>query len=305
MGVLDNCPAQMGVLDNCPAQMGVLDNCPAQMGVLDDCPVQMGVSDNYPGQADVSLIAHIPIMINHCLAKLFALNLDVLLCILELCARILKNMHIHLNGFFYLQNIHEMCLFVKLKLHQNQMRRNDFIFHMKSLKSLLLVENKCYLWILLLSHLLDLFLMAMYVFMIKNSSSWYLDLHAFQNENVAVETKTVFIGGGNMNTFSRDEIGSYILNYYPMNSIRFRFHSYMLKHEALALCSPNSPYLLVDLPLPLLLPKLTVFQLKLVAAAHGLNVYSKEKSAVIKSAISDHMCISCSSYVSTFEPLDD
>src|SRR5277367_5015602 len=168
------------------------------MGILDNCPVQMGVSDNYPGQADIQIcIAHIPILIDHHLANLFALNLDILLCILELCACILKNMLNHLNGFFYLQDIHEMCLFVKLKLHQNKMRRNDFIFHMKSLKSLLLVENKCYLWILILSHLLDLFLMTIYVFMIKNSSSWYLDLHAFQNENVAVKINTAFVGGGN------------------------------------------------------------------------------------------------------------
>ena len=54
---------------------------------------------------------------------------------------------------------------------------------------------------------------------------------------------------------------------------------------------------ILNIPLNIILPKLTVENLKLVANSHKLRIQSKMKSQELQTIINEHMCENCESYV--------
>ena len=109
--------------------------------------------------------------------------------------------------------------------------------------------------------------------------------------------------GGGCNFFTYDELKSNAWNSDHVPSVKYKFHSYISHSDALALSSCKNSFLIVDCPLNLLVSRLTVADLKVVAAAHNLFVHSKNKHATIKLAILDHDCQNCSVYASVFESI--
>ena len=218
---------------------------------------------------------------------------------MELCANILKIMYKHSSEILHVQNIAEMCSYIKLKLHQNMIRRHGFIIYIKSSMNLLNIENGCYWWLwLLLNHNATLI-------STKYSSAVSFSFHGYviQNENIIVNTNVPFIGGGRANSFSYDELMLNALNHSPVQSTHFKFHSYVLQNEALSSDSWKNSYLIVNHPLHLLIPKLAIPELKLIALAHGIFAHSKSKRLTFETLILNHVNCVCPAYISVFEPL--
>jgi hypothetical protein len=80
-----------------------------------------------------------------------------------------------------------------------------------------------------------------------------------------------------INTYLYDELSSNAWNHQLINATKFKFYSYIQKNEAIHYDLSETSFLIVDLPLQKLVPKLTVSDLKLVAAAHNL-LYIVKKS---------------------------
>jgi hypothetical protein len=120
------------------------------------------------------------------------------------------------------------------------------------------------------------------------------------------EIKFVYIGGGKANMFSFDELMPEATSYkMHSNSAPFKFVSYMLKNEAVLLNIAENAFVVVDHPFKQLTPKLTITDLKIIAASHGIFVQSKMNHISIQTAIQNHVCSNCSTYTSVFKLIDE
>jgi len=140
-------------------------------------------------------------------------------------------------------------------------------------------------------------------------SIWNIALHVgcfftVSYENQHSEINVDCIGGGKINSFSFDELKLYSLQNYTENYAMFKFHSYVSEIDAVAM-STNS-LLIINLPLNLLVTRLTVSNLRAIASSHGIFLHStKMHHTDIQAAILAHTCSNCSTFVSNFEPVNE
>src|SRR6202453_1103620 len=117
-------------------------------------------------------------------------------------------------------------------------------------------------------------------------------------------TKAEYIGGGMPKLFRFEELLPHLSNPAVKNT-RFKFHSYMTELDACALEPSAESLLAVNYLFEKLLPHLCLSELKLIAVSHGIYTHSKMSKSAIQSAIIDHICQDCDTWVSVFELADN
>src|ERR1700677_3683529 len=117
-------------------------------------------------------------------------------------------------------------------------------------------------------------------------------------------TKAEYIGGGMPKLFRFEELLPHLSNPAVKNT-RFKFHSYMTELDACALEPSAESLLAVNYLFEKLLPHLCLSELKLIAVSHGIYTHSKMSKSAIQSAIIDHICQDCDTWVSVFKLADN
>src|SRR5436853_4756281 len=109
-----------------------------------------------------------------------------------------------------------------------------------------------------------------------------------------------YIGGGS-SQFSLDELQPYIIaENIPASDASFKFSDYVLQSELDNL----ENFVACDIPIHLLSVKLTMKQLRDIAACHGIITRAKTRLAEIQNAICNHMCEECHMYAAVFEQVN-
>jgi hypothetical protein len=205
--------------------------------------------------------------------------------------------------FSVVQDATQLCLHVRLMLFQNLIRKHDFLAFLKSIQKVPAVETEysCVL-MFILQHSSDI-----------NFTTWILPKHKFAVASKSktnhkyfsaehIEMKSVCIGGGKYSTFLFDDLKKYALNSTKRNFSKFRFKAYVSKSDTLVSETDN---LFANYPLHLLIPNLTIPDLRVIAACHGIYLHSKQHLAHIQNTILEHTCTECSEYACEFEPIDE
>ncbi len=103
---------------------------------------------------------------------------------------------------------------------------------------------------------------------------------------------------------------SYELNYSDLSEyssqvktdMKYLFYKYILESEKSQIFLESTDLIAIsNIPLSVILPKVTVENLKLIANAHKLKTHSKMKSQEIQSIINSHSCDNCSIYICIFK----
>ena len=215
----------------------------------------------------------------------------------KLYVSILLNLGDHLHIFYCVQNCVQQCQFVKLKLLQNLLRKHDYVAYLKSVKADPKIENGTYLWLMFLIY----HILAWRILKNLYQTIFFYKLSVSRATNIIIE-KFGYIGGGKVQTFSSDELKPYILSTYMKKCSNFKFHSYVPKQTVSSFDSYN---ISTKYPLALLVPKLTVPDLRIIAACHGLYTHSKSHLVSIQERLINHECNGCSEHISIFEPVVD
>jgi hypothetical protein len=223
----------------------------------------------------------------------------------ELYARIFLNMCVLLSEYHCTSSIANKCMYIKLKLQQNLFRKHDFRAYLKYItKQPILANGAILLFFLVLHHFLAFQMTAHYI---CNKTSKLHDIFKSENIPCSADIDIECIGGGKASIFSFYELmPASTNNNASMDAAKYKFHSYMPKSEALSLdSSAEKSLVIVNHPFELLIPKLTIANLKVIAAHHGILVHSKMNQASIQTAIQNHVCSNCAEFVSIFEFIDE
>ena len=164
--------------------------------------------------------------------------------------------------------------------------------------------------VLLTCHLLVFLLIAIYSEFLKHLAWYYITYGtglAWECTNLIYERianhptvlKPSKIVGGGTGNISAEDLQPF------MTGDNFKYIGYMIHSEATALQSSNAALIVCDMPLSILLPKLTIADLKGIAKCHDIAAHSKSKSQELQTALSNHLCDHCDKYVSVFEQLDN
>ena len=216
--------------------------------------------------------------------------------LLEFYANVIVNLLLCQNLFYYVHSPTNLCLYIKLKLQQNLFRKHDFLAIIKSIpKPFILSNGSIFLSNFILYHLLAFDLAVNYIHhetlsLLHNTGSMSTNTDNQNND---------FVGGGKAKLFSYSELmenGDIDPN---LISAKFKFHSYILEDGILPL--PSESLFMVKYPLHLLTPRLTISELKLIAACHGISFHSKISLVQIQLSINNHKCQVCQSFVTVFE----
>jgi hypothetical protein len=115
---------------------------------------------------------------------------------------------------------------------------------------------------------------------------------------------TINLTGGGLKLFKYDEIQPYLVPTEKVNyNAIFKFKDYVKKSQLSA--PEHEDQILYNLYIPLtqLSLKLTISQLRIVAACHGISTHSKMHISYLQSTICNHVCDNCETYVSVLEPV--
>jgi hypothetical protein len=267
--------------------------------------------------------------------------MDALMSILQLYVKIMLTLldHVvcHYNSSIC---IARKCCLIRLKLHQTMLRRHDFKVCMQSTKissgmangvALLMVSVflYCQVLTLLLHFLLIMWNMigittaiakVVRLSRISVIKTWKTRYHQFVGLWVSFTTcysqhtpsdrccnlNTSFIGGGKANKFSYHEIQPYALSQNQFEaSDKFKFISYVLNGNTALYSNVESFVIVTDKSWKVVTPKLTIADLKTIAASHGVFFHSRMNHRTLQISIEDHICQNCSPYVSVFEFIDN
>jgi hypothetical protein len=224
--------------------------------------------------------------------------------IFELYIRIMSNLFNYLSIYHCTTDIVNKCLFVKMKLQQNLFRKHDFKVYLRSINLIPTVENGA---VILFAFMFLHFTVFTVIIYYLSAVTWkLLRICKTKNTKFNAEIRFACIGGGKANIFSYDELmPEATSDNMHSNSAQFKFVSYMLKNEALLLDTAENVYVVMDYPFEQLTPKLTITDLKIIAANHSIFVHSKMNHISIQTAIQNHVCSNCSTYTSVFKLIDD
>ena len=187
------------------------------------------------------------------------------------------------------------CKRLNILLRRNMYRKTDFVFYMQKLQPSLL---PCSIQFILVKFLLyDMWAFEHLTNLLLTYQAGYT--HPENKLKPSICTDSRCIVGGGSNTFSFEELSPYFIKNILYTTALFKFEGYTLKST-----NAESDYICA-IPAHYLLPKLTISELKIVAAAHGIFTHSKMLSAEIQTAIKDHMCENCQEYVSIFKTVNN
>lgn len=108
---------------------------------------------------------------------------------------------------------------------------------------------------------------------------------------------STFLGGGIANAFTLDDLASYTNMDHFDPSTKFKFVSYTLQATASDLQDQNHSLVVCNLPLPDLISRLVISDLKNISKSHNISVHSKMKRQEIQNAIRNHVCSDCEAFV--------
>jgi len=137
---------------------------------------------------------------------------------------------------------------------------------------------------------------------IWNIYNQYLRVHSISSQY----SNKYCIGGGKSKMFSHSELFSAtqttsisLSSQFELS--QFEFVAYVLQKDSQDLAFSSNMLLLSNCPLAILTPKLTIADLKVIAASHSVFVYSKMSHDQHVSAILNHKCNDCPDFTTVFK----
>ena len=141
---------------------------------------------------------------------------------------------------------------------------------------------------------------ALYLFDVLIYDTYYQIILCYKDLNYSKPETTKATRGG----------PSYELNYNDLfcysdqvrSDMKYIFYAYVLEAEKIILESTNL-IAISNIPWDIILPKLTVENVKLIAKSHNLKTHSKMKSQELQSIINAHICENCEKYIYIFQSI--
>ena len=150
------------------------------------------------------------------------------------------------------------------------------------------------IYILILEPVLSL---ALYLFDALIYDTYYQIILCYKDLDYSEPETTKATGGGPSYELNYDDLSCYTDQ--VSKNMKYVFYTYVLEAEKKLLESTDL-IAISNIPLNIILPKLTVENLKLIAKSHKLQTHSKIKSQELQTIINEHMCENCESYVYIF-----
>jgi hypothetical protein len=187
-------------------------------------------------------------------------------------------------------------------MKRNLFRRHDFVAHLKRLQQYKTQDGICVLAVMFILCHMNTFLGAeRWLLRCISSCLIWQQSHDIQVANVDLTPDiSNYIGGGGTVGFAYIELEPYLIDQIQSNCIRFNFVEYIEAGGSIGADQSHTSQVICDMPLEHLLPKLTVPELQMIAACHGLSFPGRTRKADIQAAINDHECESCKKYLSVF-----
>ena len=114
------------------------------------------------------------------------------------------------------------------------------------------------------------------------------------------------IGGGASELFSLAQLQPYIVKNYimikPSADVMYKFKSHHIQSKQVKEAVVENHTLLCNIPLSRFVTNLTIPNLKLVAAAHGIFIKSRTPLQEVLKIIQDHNCDDCQNCITAFKP---
>ena len=139
---------------------------------------------------------------------------------------------------------------------------------------------------------------ALYLFDVLIYDTYHQIILCYKDLDNSESETTKATGGGPLYELNYDDLSCY--SDQVRKDMKYIFYTYVLEAEKSLLESTDLIFI-SNIPLNIILPKLTVENLKLVANSHKLRIQSKMKSQELQSIINKHMCENCESYVYIFQ----
>jgi hypothetical protein len=222
--------------------------------------------------------------------------------IMELYTRILLNFHKMLSSFLYRKDhILNKCKRIRLFLQRNLMRKHDFIYHVSMLHSstsLRSVEFILTMFIFYHMHILKHF--KHWVIKCKQTRMTLQPSKISLNvaNRIQVQSQSEFLIGGGTHMFTFDELEPYFTKSIQNNKLLFKFKDYGIDLES------EDHDCICTVPMHILLLKLTIIELKIIAATHNIPVSSRMHTVQIQALLKEHMCEDCKDFLAVFEMID-
>ena len=139
---------------------------------------------------------------------------------------------------------------------------------------------------------------ALYLFDVLINDTYYQIILCYKDLNYSEPETTKATGGGPSYELNYNDLSCY--SDQVRSDMKYIFYAYALEAEKIILGSTNL-IAISNIPLNIILPKLTVENLKLIAKSHNLKTHSKMKSQKLQSIINVHICENCKKYVCIFQ----
>ena len=119
-----------------------------------------------------------------------------------------------------------------------------------------------------------------------------------------IYTKQHILGGGVSETFSYEDIKQYIVHNHKNSQKEnqnnsYKFSTYCIKSDKSS--SLNNDLIACEIPMNVLLHKLTISSLKIIASIHGIYVKTRTAQHDIIKTINQHQCQSCPSCITILQ----
>ena len=208
--------------------------------------------------------------------------------------------------------IYVKCHELELQLKRNQLRKHDYMAYLTQVNGALpVVTNPVHMTYTLLAYHIAVWksveyyiITPEYLWDIFNSANEYINLANTETDIQMHDIESIcqakIVGGGTLKMFTAEELHPFVENCVITN--KFKFLSYLNKSEATGL---QTTHLVGNIPLTLLISKLTIADLKVIAKCHKIDIHSKIKLQEIQKILGNHTCNGCEEYLSVFEILDN
>jgi len=239
-----------------------------------------------------------------------ARNRDACMCcedtryfILELYVRSLLTFHeMFCRMIYHRDHVSRKIKILGMMLQRNMMRKHDFAYlfiHAAAVQE----DALRFIDLFVLCNVFAVWLLQVSMRCIRLLQAWQTKESSRATHLGYTSQTDCFIGGGS-NTFLFHEIMGYLDNNIHSETTEFRFQAYIPNSHSgqPQFLGPN--ICVCDIPLSVIVGKLTVAELRVVAACHGICIPSKLQRACIQAKICVHECRGCGTYTSVFDVID-
>jgi hypothetical protein len=113
------------------------------------------------------------------------------------------------------------------------------------------------------------------------------------------------IGGGRVLQFIFDDIQPYLIEGLHVDNTAYEFENYIKITDASGINCSDGIWMICDIPLNHLIPKLSVPELWKIMECHKIILPQKSPKADIHKALIEHICLKCPRFVTIFRQLKD